>query len=75
MNKLLENTLGVINDGDSWIEVRLEDTPPKKSISGIGKGYVYITKYYRDRSIGDHSIGLPADKAIELGTILLGNAR
>lgn len=70
MNKLLDNTLGVINDGDNWIEILLEETPPKKSISGLGKKYVYITKYYRNGTIGDRSIGLPADKALQLGKIL-----
>lgn len=70
MNKLLENTLGVISDGDNWIEILLEDTSPKKSVSGTGKQYVYITKYYRNGTIGDRSIGLPADKALQLGQIL-----
>lgn len=71
MNKLLNNTLGIINDGESWIEVLLEDTPPKKSISGIGKQYVYITKYYSNGTVGNRSIGLPADKALQLGQILM----
>lgn len=70
MNILLNNTLGVINDGDNWIEILLEATPPKKSISGLGKQYVYITKYYRNGSVGNRSIGLPADKALQLGQIL-----
>ncbi len=70
MNKLLNNTLGIINDGDSWIEVLLEETPPRKSFSGIGKQYVYITKYYNNGTVGDRSIGLPADKALQLGQIL-----
>ena len=71
MNKLLKDTQGHISDGDYWIEVLLEDSPPKESIHSIGQGYVYITKYYRNRNIGNRSIGLPVDKAHELGNILL----
>lgn len=70
MNKLLNNTLGVICDGDNWIEILLEETSPKKSISAVGKQYVYITKYYRNGSVGDRSIGLPEDKALQLAQIL-----
>ncbi|MGA7178746.1 MAG: hypothetical protein WBX11_04050 [Thiobacillaceae bacterium] len=72
MNKLLENTLGVIKGGDWWIEVLFEEDPPKKALGAAGSGYVYISKYYRGREVGNHSIGLPADKARELGRILLG---
>jgi hypothetical protein len=71
MNQLLENMLGVINDGNDWIEVLLENNPPKRCLSGIGKRYVYITKYRRDGSVENRSIGLPEEKAIELGRILL----
>lgn len=72
MNALLENILSVINDGNDWVEVLLESSPPKRSMNGIGKRYVYITKYRRDGSVENRSIGLPEDKAIELGRVLLG---